>query len=80
MNDKCAYIPGIMDPNGNTNGGKRGFEKLREIMLRNKEESEVSMHLNYYLTKLLVCLDIVFFLACSTGFFSLTCDINLKTL
>ena len=44
VNDRCAYIPGIMDPNGNTNGGKRGFEKLREIMLRNKEESEVSMH------------------------------------
>ena len=44
MKGEYAYVSGIMDPNGNTNGGKRGFEKLREIMLRNKEESEVSMH------------------------------------
>ncbi|XP_043223359.1 striatin-interacting protein 1-like [Amphibalanus amphitrite] len=29
-----------MDSNGNANGGKRGLDKLREIMLRNKEESE----------------------------------------
>ena len=32
-----------MDPNGNANGGKRGLDKLREIMLRNKEESEVRL-------------------------------------